>query len=58
MEISFLEWPWCNCLRWNEPVNEVILFQVSAATGNVSGHLQQVSHGEGSSLALDTGQHK
>lgn len=35
---------------------EVVLLQVAAAKGNVSGHTQQVPHGKRSGLALDTAQ--
>lgn len=35
---------------------EVVLLQVATAKGDVSGHLQQVPHGERGGLALDTAQ--
>ncbi len=39
-----------------EPVYEVVLLQVATAEGNVSGHLQQLPHGESRGLALNTAQ--
>ena len=35
---------------------EVVLFQVAAAKGDVSGHLQQLPHRERTRLALETAQ--
>lgn len=40
----------------SEPVYEVVLLQVAAATGDVSGHSQQVPHGERGRLALHVAQ--
>jgi len=36
-------------------VDEVVLCQVVAAIGDVSGHVQQLQHGESGALALHTG---
>lgn len=43
---------WADC--GSEPVYELVLLQVSTATGDVSGHLQQLQHGERGRLALIT----
>lgn len=47
-------WPVCKCCPgWaHPPVNEVVLLQVLTPTGNVTGHVQQIQHGEGGGLIL------
>lgn len=40
----------------SEPVDELVLLQVSTAASDVSGHLKQVPHGEKRGLALETAQ--
>ena len=37
-----------------EPVDEVVLLQVATAVGDVSGHVEQLQHGQGGGLALHT----
>ena len=47
----------CDQAEELKPVYEVVLLQVAAAEGDVSGHVEKLQHGERRGLTLETDTH-